>query len=262
MPPRKKTDATETAPVRAAIVPRNAGQWRDLMAQLETEMWRKIRVHVQVRGMLLAGKPKNLKVAEAMLKSRGLEDQIDVVPIDDPEARARAAADVIDEGLCEFHRRPDAAGIWFPTNNIKAMLKENWSVLGFRNEVRGSRGALAEGMFVYSVVPTVTNPEELDWIYLGDKPTGEHKAVAHTIGPMGPRSSVKRHEYVDSVDFWFEIKISKSVEEKVPDNAIAKTLIHAQEHGMGACRSQGFGKFNIIEVFDVGVADDDKQRAA
>ena len=43
---------------------------------------------------------------------------------------------------------PDGVRNFQARNNLKAMLKENWSVLGLRVEVRGSRGALAEGLFV------------------------------------------------------------------------------------------------------------------
>ncbi len=256
----KKTETDPNAePVRAVVQPKNALQWQALMAAVTDVHWRKLRIHVRVRDRLLAGKPKGLDVARAMLKARDLEDQIEVIPITDTEARAKAAENVVDEGLCEFHRRVDRPGLWFPTNNLKAMIKENWSVLGHRNDIRGSRGALAEGMFLYSWSPSWGDkpqpPEELNWIYLGDKPTAEYTAVAHTNGPTGPKSSIKRHEYVEGVDFWFEIRIAHAVEQKVPDDAMAKTLVHAMEHGMGACRSQGFGQFNVLEVFDVGTED-------
>lgn len=257
----KKTDDNET-PVRAMLVPKDANGWQALLQKAEAEHWRKLRIEVEIRDRLLAGKPKDLDVAKAMLKARGLEDQIDVVPLDDPEARAEAAKEAVDEGLNEFYRRPDKPGIWFPTNHLKAMIKENWSVLGLRMAHRGSKGALAEGLFVYAALDEGTPPEERNWIYLGEKPDGEYVAVCHTNGPQGPRSSIKRHEYVTNVRFTFEVRIAFAIQEKVPDESLAAMFVHAQEHGTGAARSQGFGQFNILRMWDVDLEPRELKRAA
>lgn len=281
MPPKKKTEETDTETVTKAIVrPKDSTEWRGLLTKAEKEHWRRLRVDVRLREKLIAGKPAKLDTANIMLKARGLEDQIEVIPVDDPELRKQAAESVVqDEGLCEFHRRSRLVkgsdglfverlmpGIWFPTNNIKAGLKENWSVLGLRQENRGSRGALAEGVFVtadLSRIRTTAEDEarihaddgfdkvELDYIYLGASPHGVYEAVAHTMGPQGPKHSVKRHEYMLRPEFSFIVTIAHAVAAKLPDDDFAKMLVHFGEHGMGACRSQGFGRFDILNVADL-----------
>ncbi len=256
MPPRKKTDATEPVDLdqpkqRSSIKPLNPVAWNDLLAKARTLHWRRIRVVIQMNDLLMAGKPKSLDATKAMLKARGLEDQIEVVPLDDPEARKKAAEVVVDEGICEFHRREDKPGIWFPTNNIKAMLKENWSVIGARVEIRGSRGAMAEGLFVYSCVDDSAPPAEREWIYLADAPDGVDQSVTHSMTPRGPVSAIKRHEYLRQPTIEFEMSIAHAVSEKLPNEKIAEMLLHASAHGLGACRSQGRGTFTILQIADL-----------
>lgn len=242
----KKSDKTETAHV--IVRAKSNHEWQALLTTARSEHWRTLRLAIQLRGWLLAGKPANLDAAKAMLGARGLEDYIEAVAdIEDDAERALAAERVAsDEGLCEFSRRPGKPGIWIPSNNVKAGCKENWSVLGLRMSVRGSRGALAEGVF--AVGPG--EGAESDWICVGTEPAGVYTAVSHSMGPKGPISAIKRHEYVDRPLLSFDLKFAraKSVEEKFSDDDVAKMLIHFGEHGLGACRSQGFGRFDIVSI--------------
>lgn len=259
MPPRKKPDATNPADpnaksARAAIVLKDRTGWDSLVKQVRADHWRTLRIEIQIRDAIWAGKPKSLDAAKAMLKARDLEDQIEAVPIDNPEARAEAGQQAIDEGLCEFHRRDGKPGCWYPTNHIKAMLKENWSVLGFRVEHRGSRGALAEGCFVHSVIAAGEPEAEHDWLYLGPEPDDIQTVVTHTDGPRGRISAIKRHEIILQPRLKFDIVIANAIADKLPDDAWARTFVHACEHGLGACRSQGHGRFDLISIEDMGLS--------
>lgn len=249
----KKKNETETAaeaPKRTIIRAKSAMDWKGLISKAEQEHWRRLLVKIQIRDRILAGKPASLDAATAMLKARGLEDFVATAEdIADPAEREKHAQRVAkNEGLCEFVRRDGKAGVWIPSNNIKAGLKENWSVLGLRVKVRGSRGALAEGMFVNGVDGPAT--EDRDWVRVATEPTGVLEAVAHTTGASGPVSSIKRHEYVARPVLAFEIMVAavSSVAEKISDDELAQTLVHFGEHGLGACRSQGHGKFDLLSV--------------
>lgn len=256
------TAKSERIPV--TIERRSAFDWIGLKARVEREHWRKLRVEIEIRDQLHAGKPAQLDAAKAMLAARGLEEIVEAREQErPPEERAEEA---VDEGLCEFHRREGKPGLWLPSNHLKAMIKENWSALGYRldatppsrrrapkaegegerKKIQGSRGALHEALFVCS-----TDPTDRDWIYLGEKPAGVRQAVAHTMGPKGPRASLKRNEYVECVKIAFEVWIARAVVEKVPDESLADMLVHAQEHGIGANRSQGFGQFNVVDVREI-----------
>ncbi len=239
--------------VPAIIQPKNRMQWDALLRDTAAKKWRTIQVTLKVRDRLLAGKPRMLDAATAMIKARGLEDTIEALP-EDPTARAAAAELAAQEGINEFHRRPGKAGIWVPTNNLKAGLKENWSVLGYRKEYIGSRVSLAEAMFVYSIQPPDAPSVERDYIYLGEKPDGIVTSVCHSDIQGVRVASIKRNEYLDAPTISFEMRIASEITHKLPDEALAKVILHMAEHGIGASRSQGHGKFDIISIEDVGVA--------
>lgn len=254
----KRVDTTaaapvDTAPKRVIVRAKDPTAWAGLLKQAQQQAWRTLRIEIQVRDKLLAGKPASLDAAQAMLKARGLEDMMATAEdIVDPTEREQAAERIKkDEGLCEFVRREGKPGLWMPANNIKAGFKENWSVLGLRVAVRGSRGALAEGLFVAGVGDT---PEERDWIYVGSESDVKvHTAVSHTTGASGPQSSIKRHEYVTRPKIVFDVMMAtaKAVADKISDDELAQTITHYGEHGLGACRSQGFGKFDVIAIQEI-----------
>lgn len=249
----KKKEATEAThdelgqPVAKVVAIKRRSDWMALYKAAQEDHWRILRVTVKFREKLHAGKPAQLDAAEAMIKARGLEDTLEATEITDPAERAAQAAQVGEKGgLCEFHRREGKPGIWMPANNVKACIKENWSVLGFRVEHRGSRGALAEGTFVIS-----PNREDPDWLYLGSEPHGVDTSVAHTTGPSGPLSSIKRNEFLLGISLTFDIRIAMAIAKKLDDEAFARMLYHAGEHGLGANRSQGRGRFEVTGIEEI-----------
>ncbi|HSD86086.1 MAG TPA: hypothetical protein VLB44_01180 [Kofleriaceae bacterium] len=239
--------------VPAIIQPKTRMQWAALLRDTAAKKWRTIQVHLKVRDKLLAGKPKHLDAAKAMLAARGLEDQIEAIP-EDPAQRAAIASAVSEEGINEFHRRPGKEGIWLPTNNLKAGLKENWSVLGYRKEYIGSRVSLAEAMFVYSIQPPDAPSIERDYLYLGEKADGIETSVCHSDIQGVRMASIKRNEYLVSPTISFEMRIASEITHKLPDEALAAVILHMAEHGIGASRSQGHGKFDILGIEDINVA--------
>lgn len=236
-----KKAAAESGTGMTVVERRSPFDWSALKTKAEADHWRKLRVVILVRDKMHAGKPAQLDAAKAMLAARGLTDIVEAREAERP-AEERAA-EVVDEGLCEFHRREGRPGIWWPSNHMKACLKENWSVLGYRVEHRGSRGALAEGVFVMGI-----DRDDRDWIYLGAGPGGVDQSVSHHIGPRGPQSSIKRNEFVQAARIEFEVWIARAITDKLPDEALADVLLHAQEHGIGANRSQGLGRFDVVSV--------------
>lgn len=259
MPPKKKETDDVEKKARAIIRVKSPADWSRLIDEARSQHWRRLQITIQIREWLLAGKPASLDAASAMLRARGLEDQIEAVAdIEDPLLREQAAQRIAsDEGLCEFSRRAGVPGLWFPANNIKAGIKENWSVLGLMNDIRGSRKAIAEGVFVFCANSDSVPAAERDWVFLTDDMFPPvHVAVSHSIGPKGPVSSIKRHEYLVRPRIAFDLYVAHfaSVETKLSDDDLAKTLIHFGEHGLGACRSQGFGKFDLLEVREIEAA--------
>lgn len=263
-------EKTANGSKQVLIERKTAFDFEALKKKVITQHWRKFAVEVQIREKMHGGKPVQLDAAKAMLKARGLEDIVEAREATVPgEERAIT---VVDEGLCAFHRRAaakpgekDKPGLWWPSNNFKACIKENWSALGYNMDarpkskrgkdsgdedggkaLRGSRGALHEGLFVVSADST-----DLDWIFLADKADGIDQNVSHTTGPKGPQSSIKRNEYLWRVKFSMEIWIASAIAQKIPDETLVDVLLHAQEHGVGANRSQGMGKFDVVSCVEI-----------
>lgn len=257
MPRPKKEPATTPADAGHVIVaPKKPTDWMALLRGAATNHWRTLRLTIQLRDKLHAGKPRALNAAEAMIAARGLGDVLEAkrdekIATASPEQLDEQVAAAQEVGVCEFSRRRNfdgtpIPGLWMPANNLKAMLKENWSVLGLRVENRGSRGALAEGVFVYGAEPP-PHPDA-DWIRVSprDEPDGMDESVVHAIGPQGPRTSIKRNEFVLRPTITITVWIAQAIADKLPDADLARTFYHAGEHGMGANRSQGLGKFDVV----------------
>lgn len=251
----KKAKPTGPADAPAIVQPKSPGQWQTLLAAAGQSHWRVMRITIQIRERLLAGKPRDLNVANAMLKARDLEDQIEAVPAEQPARGIEAARVAENEGLCEFHRRPGKEGIWLPTNNVKAGIKENWSVLGYRREHWGSKVSLAEGTFVYGDRPNdqINAPASIedDYIFLGAEPDGVASAVCHSEIRGEAFSSIKRNEFIEARELKFLVKIAARLAPKIPDEAFAAMLVHFGEHGLGASRSQGNGKFDVTGIEEI-----------
>ncbi len=242
------TAADEAAPKNhTTIQPKTAAKWGELLQAAQGEHWRKIRVVLQIREQFHAGKPKSLDAEEAMINARGLGEVLEARALElTDEEKIDKAEEVKDEGLCEFYRREGKPGMWLPTFQIKAMLKENWTAMGFSKKIAGSRSRLAECVFAFS--PDYADRE---WIKIGDKPDGIRVHVSHTKGPKGPVASIKRNEYLLRPKIEFLIYINKRAAVELPDDAMAQVLYHASVHGLGANRSQQFGTFDLLTVEDV-----------
>lgn len=138
----------------------------------------------------------------------------------------------------------DTKGLLIQTRQVKAMLKQSAQVLGITNQKRGSKQIFAEGMEVKAM-------DGGDRIYLGvQEPTAYHEGPIHVMTAQGPRTALRRMDYVERPLLRFEIWVLKTnAQEKrhVGEEDLVTILRHAQENGLGSSRSQGEGKFDIVE---------------
>jgi len=153
---------------------------------VEENLYKKYAVQIQIRDKLLGGKPKTEKLIEGWLKSRGREDTLkkEMEEIDIVEEEKKA--------WTGFKR--DEKGLYLDSYQIKGMVKEVRKVLGLKQ--RGLVGLIQSGFFVYPAR-----------IYLGKKkPDNFIEQTAQVMGPRGPRSTIKRHDYVEKVKLDFEVR--------------------------------------------------------
>lgn len=191
---------------------------------------------------LVGGVPNDPKVAAGWLKKNlGADNE---ALIQEMVAQTMAERGVeMDAALEEvtqtiklngFKRDPER-GLYIEGRQIKAAIKEAASVAwGKRQDWgptrKGTHAFWAEHVFV-----------EEDRVYLGtDKPSGVQQSFTHTWRG----NSISYEEYVEDVKLSFTILTDAS--KAISPKDWAEMWATAENLGLGAKRSQGFGKFIVV----------------
>ena len=196
---------------------------------MEEDLYQKYAVEIKIRDKLLGGKPKTEKLIEGWLKSRSREQTLEkeVQEIDLMKEEEKKA-------WTGFKK--DEKGLYLDSYQIKGMVKEVVKVLKLASKHRGLAGLIQSGFFVYPAR-----------IYLDkEKPDAFIEETAVVMGPRGPRSIIKRHDYTEKVRLNFEIRFFNT---GVLKEEILKLILTAgQEVGLGTNRHQGgeFGRFVLV----------------
>jgi hypothetical protein len=168
------------------------------------------------------------------LVERGVENISDEMSYDEMLSAARSVADLTH--LNGFKRGPD--GLYIEGRQVKAMFKESTNIL-FAGESwgktrKGPKNFLAERIFV-----------EPDRIYLGVRePSGVELFIGHVSGPRGAQSTLTHHEYVERPQIIVDCVCTRDA---ITADQWREIWLHAQHNGMGALRSQGFGRFEVVD---------------
>jgi len=208
-------------------------------------------VRVVFRDKLLGGVPREPRLIEGWLRSRaGLSDQDEVrhmmlrtldelgVAVDASMTfeQLEQASELVAARKQTTGFKVGAQGLFIEARQVKAMLKESANIV-FSGERFGptrktARPFVAERIFV-----------EPDQIWLGvSEPHGVEMTIGHVLGPNGPRSIVGYHEYVRQAELSFTVL---TLRDCLTRDQWADIWLHAQENGLGALRSQGFGRFTV-----------------
>jgi hypothetical protein len=214
-------------------------------------------VRIAVRDRLMGGVPMNPAVVEGWLRSRaGLTEREELRRLTlktliemGHEMPAEATDDEIDGALKKIAGikntvgfKRDENGLYLESRCVKAGLKESVNIL-FAGEKwgatrKGPKSFFAERVFV--------NPTKIS---LGRaQPDGVELFIGHVTGPTGARSTLTYHEYVQAPVLEFELLVCRDA---VAHEVWPEIWRHLQENGLGALRSQDFGRFDI-EAWEKG----------
>jgi hypothetical protein len=226
----------------------------DLVGVLDhhSQLFTRYTASLAFRDKLLGGVPKDPKLIEGWLRAKAGIDDADELR----EAMLRTLAEVgidvqRDMSYDELMHASEAVaarrlttgfkvgdeGLYVEARQVKALLKESTNTL-FGGERwgptrKGPKSFLAERVFV--------EPEQL---WLGFKqPSGVELIVGHLNGPAGPQSTLGYHEYVSRPTVEFSIWV---VRDLVTPAQWADIWVLAQQIGLGAVRSQGYGRFQLV----------------
>lgn len=225
------------------------------------------RAQIRFRDKIMGGTPKDPRIIMGWIKTRMGIDEIEelkrqtvltlldlgvenVTPDMTIEQLELAAEKFAGTRQTNGFKIDPTIGLYIESRTLKAMIKENINIL-FAGETwlkrpagavegayrgKGPRSAVAERVFV-----------DPDKMALGrTEPDGVDLFIGHTVGPKGPQSNLTYYEYVSSATVDFEVKITRDF---MTMNQWAELWVQSQENGLGALRSQGFGRFDIL-AFD------------
>lgn len=207
----------------------------------KVQLWRHYDVKIQIRDRIVGGYPKNPDAEEAMLRARGLEDlipiRVDPATLNEEEREALKKATV--EKSWTGFKTNDAGELFLESRCVKALFKECANILKGPQllNIKNYKSKLAERVFV--------EPDEI--VLRGAaQPDGTDKRVVHVMTAMGPRSSIKIFDFYKKPEISFQLLVLN--DGIVTSEDLRTILEYGQENGLGADRSQGFGKFNLIEL--------------
>ena len=217
---------------------------------------------VQFRDKILGGTPKNPKIIEGWLRAKtGVTD--------DEEIRQMMFRTLVDMGvevtpemsydeLVEASEalasvkqtngfKQNGKGLYIEDRQVKACLKEAVSILypWAPNNKWGETKKAARSYFVETVF---VNPRE---VLLGlEEPTGVEMMMVHAKGANGVAHSINYSEFASEPEVSFQVQVlrdSIGTTDKIKNGEWAEIWTLAQELGLGAGRSQGFGRFDVIK---------------
>lgn len=137
-----------------------------------------------------------------------------------------------------FYR--DEQGLYLERRNIEAMLKESINVVmpwpKERLGGKSAKGFLVERVFV-----------EPNHVSLGRlEPDGVLRWIGHPSGPQGKQATLTYYEYVERAEIGFDLFVLGDL---IPASLWPKLWVHCEMNGLGALRSQSFGRF-VVTQFD------------
>lgn len=222
------------------------------------------RVEIRVRDKICGGQPKNKELLLDWIKSTtGHKDAITTAQTE--EAKATILHEESEKSWNGFPE--DEKGLFIWARQVKAMFRESATMLRLTTEKRGSKQIFQHGFEIkavdaqgHKVVADTGGIEEAkangvlyipsDRLYLGrQKPDGSDEGPIHVQTAQGPRSAIKRVDYCSCPLITFELWVlatHPSETRHVGEMDIREMLLFAQENGLGADRSQGMGKFDVV----------------
>lgn len=203
-------------------------------------------LHISV---IAGGVPTDDKVAEAWLKTKLTDNRDDLI-------REAVATTMVERGITEvdeamklvdslkhlngFKRDPER-GLYIEGRQAKAMLKEaanvaanagkittkGWGNPDNQNYAKGIKAWFPEHVFVLE-----------ERLYLGvTAPTGIMQRFVHTARGTG----IQYEEYVEDA----KVNLTVATDHKFTDEQWAMIWLTAEQQGIGASRSQGYGRFEV-----------------
>jgi hypothetical protein len=239
-----------------------------VFAKHEDEMFERTSVELVFLDRLVGGTPKDPKLVQGWLrKGMGLSDEqelrertrqtlLELVGDDDETRKALTEAETMEQIIeaserlaaelqTQGFKRNENGDPYIEGRQVKAGIKESVNVLFAKEKWgrtgKGPKNYTAERVFIDTDKIVVGTAEDVS----------VDLAVGHITGPNGPQSTIGYFEFVTAPVVSFEVlqlvSNGHSVENALDLETFGKVWAHMQHNGLGAMRSQGFGRFVVTK---------------
>jgi hypothetical protein len=197
---------------------------------------------IQFRSRVCGGMPRNPDLLKGWIAAT-TEHNDATTTAQEQEARAVLLTPTEEKSWNGFPG--DEKGLFLWSRQVKALFKECATMLRITVQKIGSKQIFQHGFEIKGLVDPV------DRVYLNAKePTAYAEGPIHVQTAQGPRTAIKRVDYLDRAAVEWEIWVlrTEAAEKRhVGEEDIKKMLTFGQENGIGADRSQGHGKFDVLD---------------
>ena len=210
-------------------------------------------VKITILDKICGGIPKAKDVIEKWVEVRvkGPEAQKEIIKETVEAMGDQLTEEKIASMWTGFKR--DERGPYIEARQVMALLKESANILkGLKPKTgKGSkpvinianfRARLAERVFV--------EPNRLHLSVRAEEPVPFMERTIRVMTIQGPRSALKRVDYVEQPTITFALRVLN--DNLIGKEELEKVLEHGQHLGLGADRSQGYGKFDLVAIEEIG----------
>ena len=205
-------------------------------------------VEIRFREKVCGGKPHASLLEDHIIRKTGHDDELTKRLIEQAKEGAPPDEGDLEEKVQQSSTRflSDNDGLYIDAYQAKAMLRQSGSMLGLYRKRIGTKQVCAEGMEVKGVL------HERRLHFGRHAPTGTYEATVHVTTAKGKISGIKRVDYLEGDDLhlpfqvWI-LKTEAAEKRHVGEKDLVEILRFSQENGLGADRSQGYGKFDVVK---------------
>jgi hypothetical protein len=229
--------------------------YRDVIKQYADDLYDFYQVKIHV-DHLVGGIPKDPKMVEAWVnatcKAASAEDRAKIVKMD-VEALPEVTSEVLSYSgttFCEDKGNP-CKGLYLEGRQLKSMLKESANIMKTSVPSSKKEGELGITALKSKMADQVFIEEDRVFLDRQKPDRTTQRPISIKSGPQGPQSAIKVSDLCDDVNITFLIRRLRKGE--VSEKVLYLCLHYAENIGIGADRSQGFGKFKVEDVLKLSL---------
>jgi len=220
----------------------------ELEKEKELPMWTKYQVELVFTSPFASSIPKNTDEILAMLETRMMSEAQfskakargeEPMPVDElaEQVADEVGADEKEErGWATFKK--DEKGLYYEARCVKAHIKDNANILQGLLGIKALKAKLANRVYVVPAKIYVMGKDGIK-----QKADGQEVRFIHVITPQGPRSSIKKIDYVTDATLSFNLKVL--ADKVITREILEKIFEYGSTHGMGQERSQDWGRYEF-----------------